>query len=44
MPRQEQIRGIQSTKVMWWSLPFFGDLEKAAASMKKKNPRENCTH
>jgi hypothetical protein len=41
MPNAEQIRGIQSTKVMWTIDPLRADLEKTEASMKKKKPREN---
>jgi hypothetical protein len=41
IPSAEQMKGIQSTKVMWTCEPLRGDLEKTLASMKKKKPREN---
>ena len=41
MPKIEQIRGIQSTKLMWTTEPLRSEWEKTAASMKKKKPREN---
>lgn len=41
IPRQEQIRGIQSINVRWVVEPLRGDLEKVALSMKRKKPREN---
>jgi hypothetical protein len=41
MPSAEQMRGIQSTKLMWTVEPLRGEWEKTEASMKKKKPREN---
>jgi hypothetical protein len=41
MPRAEQMKGIQSTKLMCTVEPLRGDLEKTLASMKKKKPSEN---
>jgi len=41
MPSVLQMRGIQSTKVMWIVLPFSDEWEKTAASRKRKKPREN---
>ena len=41
MPSAEQMKGIQSTKVMWTSPPLYGDLDQTLASMKKKKPSEN---
>ena len=41
MPRTEQIKGIQSTKLMCTTEPLRSEWEKTEASMKKKKPREN---
>jgi hypothetical protein len=43
IPNAEQMKGIQSTKVMWTVEPLRGLWEKTLASMKKKKPRENYT-
>lgn len=42
MPRTLKMIGIQSTNVMWKSLPLRAEAEKLAASMKMKKPIENC--
>lgn len=41
IPSAEQMKGIQSTKLMWTCDPLRGDFEYTLASMKKKNPNEN---
>jgi hypothetical protein len=41
MPREEQIRGIQSTKVIWIKDALRGEWEYVAASIKKNSPMEN---
>jgi len=40
MPRNEKIRGSQSTKLTWTSLPFLADLDQTAASSRAKNASE----
>lgn len=40
IPRTEKIRGSQSTKLTWTSLPFLTDLDQTAASRRTKNARE----
>lgn len=41
MPSTLKMIGIQSTNVMWKSLPLRAEAEKLAASMKMKKPIEN---
>jgi hypothetical protein len=40
IPRNEKIRGSQSMKLTWTSLPFFADLDHTAASRRTKNASE----
>jgi hypothetical protein len=40
IPRNEKIRGSQSTKLTWTSLPFFTDLDHTAASIRTKKASE----
>lgn len=42
MPSDEQMPGIQSTNLTCTSDPLRELCENAAASMRKKNPSENC--
>jgi hypothetical protein len=44
MPKEENVRGSQSIKVMWigGSLPLSGEWENTEASRRVKNARENC--
>jgi hypothetical protein len=41
IPSAEQIPGIQSVNLTWTREPLRVLCEKAAASMRKKKPREN---